>query len=136
MDFLKGLLPNKYLLIGALVLFTAMSGLCGYLYLTKQVTDANYKTLQVELNEANKRVETQKTTIALMAKDAQVQADLLKQYQVSVTEIRKIAADKLIEIADTDYGKEAASNASELEKTVNDRMQMLFNNISQLSQGK
>jgi len=123
------LIPNKWVLLAMAALIVA----CGYFYLTNRISQSDLRTAQVELNEASKRVETQKTTIDLLQRDAKIQADLMRQYQVSVTDIRKIASDNLAEIADTNYGEQAATNAAELQRTVNQRMQVLLDKISDAS---
>jgi hypothetical protein len=131
MSFLTNLMPSKLTLaiIGVLVIA------CGYLYLTKQVTDANMKTTQQELNEANVRVATQKQTITLMQKDAEVQSRLMDQYKLTVTDIRNQAVIDLNEIANTDFGAVANSNAPELEKVINQRTQALLDNFQRISRG-
>lgn len=136
MGFIAKFLPTKYLIGAVVIVFLALSGYCGYLYVTKQTIEAKMETVKVELAQAKKDIATQKETIDLMAKDAKTQAELMKQYQVNVDDIRKMAADKLLEIDNTDFGKEANSNASDLEKVLNDRMKQLFSTTTQLSRGK
>ena len=133
MSFIKNLLPSKYVIFLILALVAALV----FFYQRNEVNAEKLKTAQVELNEANKRVETQKNTIDLLEKDAKTQADLMKQYQLSVNEIRQKTFEDLLEISNTDFAKEANSNAPALEKVINERTQKLLNSITSVSrQGK
>jgi DNA repair ATPase RecN len=137
MNFFTSITPviTKWLIIGFSVILLLLSAYCGYLYFTKQTIEAKMETVQGELTQAKKDIDIQKGTIDQLQNDANVQANLMKQYQLSVSEIRKVAADSLTQIDSIDYGKEANSNAPELEKTLNDRMQVLFGNIEKSSRG-
>ncbi|MNR95612.1 hypothetical protein D3C71_1126870 [compost metagenome] len=133
MNFIKNLLPSKYVIILILAL---VAGLV-FFYQRNEINAEKLKTVQVELNEANKRVETQKTTIELMEKDAKTQADLMKQYQLTVDDIRQKTFEDLLEISNTDYAKEANSDAPALEKVINERTQKMLDAITNVSrQGK
>lgn len=133
MEFLKGLLPSKFVIILILAL---VAGLV-FFYQRNEINAEKLKSVQIELNEANKRVETQKTTIDLLEKDAKTQADLMKKYQLTVDDIRQKTFEDLLEISNTDYAKEANSNAPELEKLINERTQRMLDAITNASrQGK
>ncbi|MNY21279.1 hypothetical protein D3C86_1548130 [compost metagenome] len=133
MNFIKNLLPSKYVIILILAL---VAGLV-FFYQRNEINAEKLKTVQDELNEANKRVETQKTTIELMEKDAKTQADLMKQYQLTVDDIRQKTFEDLLEISNTDYAKEANSDAPALEKVINERTQKMLDAITNVSrQGK
>ncbi|MNK57964.1 hypothetical protein D3C87_770320 [compost metagenome] len=133
MNFIKNLLPSKYVIILILALVAALV----FFYQRNEINAEKLKTVQVELNEANKRVETQKTTIELMEKDAKTQADLMKQYQLTVDDIRQKTFEDLLEISNTDYAKEANSDAPALEKVINERTQKMLDAITNVSrQGK
>lgn len=133
MNFIKSLLPSKYVIILILALVAALV----FFYQRNEINAEKLKTVQVELNEANKRVETQKTTITLLEKDAKTQADLMKKYQLTVDDIRQKTFEDLLEISNTDYAKEANSNAPELEKLINERTQRMLDAITNASrQGK
>ncbi len=133
MKFLSGLLPSKFIIVLILALVAALV----FFYQRNEVNSAKLKTIQVELNEANKRVETQKTTIDLLEKDAKTQADLMRQYQLTVNDIRQKTFEDLLEISNTDYAREANTNAPELEKLINERTQRMLDAITNASrQGK
>ncbi len=133
MKFLSGLLPSKFIIVLILALVAALV----FFYQRNEINSAKLKTIQVELNEANKRVETQKTTIDLLEKDAKTQADLMRQYQLTVNDIRQKTFEDLLEISNTDYAREANTNAPELEKLINERTQRMLDAITNASrQGK
>lgn len=129
MSFLSNLLPSKYVIILILALIAA----CVFFYQRNEITQANYRSVQIELNEANKKIETQKVTIENMARDAKVQLDLMKKSQGVLDALRQKTIEELTEISNTDFGKEANSNAPQLEKIINERTKLLFDNINRIS---
>lgn len=127
--FLAGLLPSKFIIILILAL---VAGLV-FFYQRNEINVAKLGTLQVELNEANKRVETQKTTIDLMAKDAETQRKLMEKFQLTVNEIRQKTFEDLLEISNTDFAAEANTDALALEKVINERTKRLLDSITNVS---
>jgi cell division protein FtsL len=128
MGFLKSLLPSKYVIFLVLALIVA----CGALYMRLQTVQAEAKSVQIELNEANKKIETQKTTIELLNRDMRIERELLAKSQRLVDIIREKAIEDLKEISNTDFGKEANSNAPELERIINERNARLFKQIESI----
>lgn len=127
--FLAGLLPSKFIIILILAL---VAGLV-FFYQRNEINANKLKTAQVELNEANKRVETQKTTIDLMAKDAETQRKLMEKFQLTVNEIRQKTFEDLLEISNTDFAAEANTDALALEKVINERTKRLLDSITNVS---
>lgn len=128
MGFLKSLLPSKYVVFLVLALIAA----CGFLYMRVQVVQAEVKSVQIELNEANKKIETQKATIELLNRDMRIERELMLKSQRMVDIIREKAIEDLNEISNTDFGKEANINAQELERVINERNARLFKQLESI----
>ncbi len=129
MNFIKGLLPSKYII----VLILALAAGLVFFYQRNEINAEKVKSIQVELKSANEKIETQNTTIANMARDHKVEVDLMKKSQALIDVIRQKTIEDLKEISNTDFGKEANSNAPALEKVINERTKLLLNNIENIS---
>ena len=129
--FLAGLLPSKYIIMLILAL---VAGLV-YFYQSNQINAERVRTAEAELSAAKTAIATQQTTIDRMTKDAEVQQQLMIQYNLAVQDIRQKTFEDLLEISNTDFAKEANTNAVELEKIVNERTKRLFDSISNVSKG-
>lgn len=118
----------------AAVVIVLLALACGYFYLDGKTAWSEAKSAQTELAAAEAREELQKQTIERLRKDAEVQEKLLDEYKRNVEEIRDSANKDLKEIEDTDFGKEANTNAAELERIINERTKRLLDNITRISQ--
>lgn len=121
--------------IGA-VLILLLVAACGYFAWDAQVAKTRNETLQVELKTAKDDLERQQKLADQLRADKEKQEKLLEEFKQNVDDIRKEANDALTVIENTDYGKEANTNAAELERIINERTKQLLDSITRVSQGE
>jgi len=130
-SLIKGFLPSKYM-IGLVI---ALAAACVFFYQRNEINVEKVRTAQTLLNEANKKIESQKGVIDTMRRDHSVEVNLLKKSASAIDVVRQKTIEDLQKISNTDFGKEANSNAPELEKRINDRTKQLMKDIEKISRG-
>jgi GTPase involved in cell partitioning and DNA repair len=129
---LKGLLPNKWVLLA----MAALIFVCVFLYQRNETNKATLRTAQTELKQAQKDLAIQTQTILALQRDATVQAQLMQRANAGIAAAREQARKDTQALTQRDLAREANANAQALQTTLNAQFSRLLQNIEAISNRK
>lgn len=129
---LKGLLPNKWVLLIMAALIVA----CVFLYQRNETNKATLRTAQTELKQAQNDLKVQTQTILALQRDATVQAQLMQQANTNIAAAREQARKDTQALTQRDLAREANVDATALEAALNTQFSRLLQNIEIVSKRK
>ena len=137
----KWLIGQPYVIMGALV---AVILAAGWFYIDSKNSMISQQSNEIsELNSQvgalNKELLARKAVIDTMRAQAALSNSLLESFNQRVEQIRDSAFAAIRELESVDLGKtanESPERKQQLENTINQRTQQLFDDISAISRGK
>jgi len=133
LTFISNLIPKNWLLASVLVL--SIIGVGGYFFYEMRLARADAAVKAAELSRVQDKLDLANKTVKDQADQMALQAALMIKAQKQIANIRQKAVEELEELSNTDFGKEANSNAKELEKKINERMKQRLQAIDDASRG-
>ncbi|WP_296074310.1 hypothetical protein [uncultured Agrobacterium sp.] len=129
---LKGLLPNKWVLL----LIAALIAACVIFYQRNEISKATLRTTQTELKQAQSDLKIQTQTIQALQRDATVQAQLMQQANTNIAAAREQARKDTQALTQRDLAREANVDATALEAALNTQFSLMLRNIETISKRK
>lgn len=126
MKFLSSI--KVYLIIG---LIASILGVIAYFYIDSLRSDI--KTLEAEKAKQQMTIDLQEKQLDQLKKDAEKQARLHEEYLKSIQDIRKESDDEEERINNTEWEKEANTDREALERSINENMKKVFDDIRETS---
>lgn len=126
MKFLSSI--KVYLIIG---LIASILGVIAYFYIDSLRSDI--KTLEAEKAKQQMTIDLQAQQLEQLKKDAEKQARLHEEYLKSIQDIRKESDDEEERINNTEWEKEANTDREALERSINENMKRVFDDIRETS---
>lgn len=126
MKFLSSI--KVYLIIG---LIASILGVIAYFYIDSLRSDI--KTLEAEKAKQQMTIDLQAKQLDQLKKDAEKQARLHEEYLKSIQDIRKESDDEEERINNTEWEKEANTDREALERSINENMKKVFDDIRETS---
>lgn len=126
MKFLSSI--KVYLIIG---LIASVLGIIAYFYVDSLRSDI--KTLEAEKAKQQQTIDLQAQQLDQLKKDAEKQARLHEEYLKSIQDIRKESDDEEERINNTEWEKEANTDREALERSINENMKRVFDDIRETS---
>ncbi|AUZ95064.1 hypothetical protein FDI40_gp295 [Agrobacterium phage Atu_ph07] len=126
MKFLSSI--KVYLIIG---LIASVVGVIAYFYIDSLRSDI--KTLEAENAKQQMTIDLQTKQLDQLKKDAEKQARLHEEYLKSIQDIRKESDDEEERINNTEWEKEANTDREALERSINENMKKVFDDIRETS---